>query len=159
MNWEAFFWLIAMIFFIATEAMTVTLASIWFAVGALSAIVVALFGGSLMLQVTVFLASAILLLVFLRGVVRKHFNPSVAKTNIDGIVGSTGIVLDPVNNILSTGRIQINGMDWYARSTTGINIPTGFLVKVDKIEGVKVFVSVAEENSVGKNNSSEETIV
>ena len=148
MNWEAIFWLIAMIIFVVAESMTVTLVSIWFAVGALGAILVALLGGGLMLQVTVFLALAIVLLFLLRGMVRKHFSPRVTKTNVDSVIGATGIVLTPVNNIAALGQVQINGVEWSARSTDNTHIPAGALVKVDKIEGVKVFVSLAEESPV-----------
>ena len=104
MNWEAIFWLAAMVIFMAAEAMTVTLVSIWFAVGALGAILVALLGGGLILQVTVFLALAVVLLMGLRGVVRKHFTPRITKTNIDSVIGATGIVITPVNNIAALGR-------------------------------------------------------
>ena len=145
MNWEAIFWLAAMVIFMAAEAMTVTLVSIWFAVGALGAILVALLGGGLILQVTVFLALAVVLLMGLRGVVRKHFTPRITKTNIDSVIGATGIVITPVNNIAALDQGPVDGMEWSARSTTGSHIPAGAVVKVDKIEGVKVFVSLAEE--------------
>ena len=145
MNWEAIFWLVAMVIFMAAEAMTVTLVSVWFAVGSLGAIAVALLGGGLVLQVTVFLALAVALLLSLRGIVRKHFNPRITRTNIDSILGATGIVVTPVNNIAALGQVQINGMEWSARSSDNSHIAAGTLVKVDKIEGVKVFVSLAED--------------
>ena len=145
MNWEAIFWLGAMIVFLLAEAATVTLVSIWFAAGALGAIVVALLGGGVVLQVTVFLALAVALLLSLRSIVRKHFTPHVTKTNIDCVIGATGIVVTPVNNIAALGQVQINGIEWSARSTSGSHIPAGALVKVDRVEGVKVFVSLAEE--------------
>ena len=144
MNWEAIFWLAALVVFLAAEAATVTLISIWFAAGALGAIVVALLGGNLMLQVTVFLLLAILLLLSLRGIVRRHIAPRIKKTNLDSVIGSVGIVLTPVNNIAALGQVQLNGVEWSARSTDGTHIPAGALVKVDRIEGVKVFVSLAE---------------
>ena len=149
MNWEAIFWLAAMVIFMAAEAMTVTLVSIWFAVGALGAILVALLGGGLILQVTVFLALAVVLLMGLRGVVRKHFTPRITKTNIDSVIGATGIVITPVNNIAALGQVQVGGMEWSARSSDNSHIPAGTLVRVDRIEGVKVFVSpIREEVSV-----------
>ena len=148
MNWEAIFWLAAMVIFIIAEATTVTLVSIWFAAGALGAIVVALLGGGLVLQVTVFLALAVALLLSLRSIVRKHFTPHVTRTNIDSVIGATGIVVTPVNNIAALGQVQINGVEWSARSTDGSHIGAGALVKVDKIEGVKVFVSLAQETPV-----------
>jgi membrane protein implicated in regulation of membrane protease activity len=148
MNWEAIFWLAAMVIFIIAEATTVTLVSIWFAVGALGAVLIALLGGGLTLQVTVFLALAIVLLIFLRGAVRKHFTPRITRTNVDSVIGATGIVVTPVNNIAALGQVQINGVEWSARSTDGSHIGAGTLVKVDKIEGVKVFVSLAQETPV-----------
>ena len=149
MNWEAIFWLIAMVIFIAAEAMTVSLVSIWFAVGALGAIIVALTGGGLTFQVTVFLVLAVALLLSLRGIVRKHFNPRISKTNVDSVIGATGVVVTPVNNIAALGQVQIGGVEWSARSSDNSHIPAGTLVKVEKIEGVKGFVTpVREEASV-----------
>ncbi len=145
MNWEAIFWLVAMVVFMAAEAMTVALVSIWFAFGSLGALLVALLGGGLVFQVTMFLLLAVLLLISLRGMVRKHFTPRLTRTNVDSVVGATGIVLTPVNNIAALGQVQVNGVEWSARSTDGSHIPAGTLVQVDKIEGVKVFVSLAEQ--------------
>ena len=147
MNWEAIFWLAAMVIFIIAEATTVTLVSIWFAVGALGAILIALLGGGLTLQVTVFLALAIVLLIFLRGAVRKHFTPRITRTNVDSVIGATGIVVTPVNNIAALGQIQVNGVEWSARSSDNSHIPAGTLVRVDRIEGVKVFVSPVREEA------------
>lgn len=145
MNWEAIFWLAAMVVFIAAEAMTVSLVSIWFAAGALGAIIVALLGGGLVLQVTVFLALAVALLLSLRSIVRKHFTPHVTKTNIDSVIGATGIVVTPVNNIAALGQVQINGMEWSARSSDNSHIPAGVMIRVDRVEGVKVFVTPIRE--------------
>lgn len=147
MGWEAIFWLIAMVVFILAELATVTLVSIWFAVGSLAAIVVALLGGGVILQVTVFLVVAIVLLASLRGLVRKYFTPRLIRTNVDSVVGSIGVVTTPVNNVAALGRVTIAGMEWTARSTTGAPLPEGAQVRVDRIEGVKVFVSLAEESA------------
>lgn len=145
MNWEAIFWLIAMVVFLFAEAATVTLVSIWFAAGALCAVVVALIGGSLGWQVTVFLAVASLLLISLRGIVRKYIRPRLIRTNVDAIAGTTGVVITPINNVAALGRVKLGGMEWSARSTDGTHIPEGTLVKVDRVEGVKVFVSLAQQ--------------
>ena len=147
MNWEAIFWLIAMVIFIAAEAVTVSLVSIWFAAGALGAIIVALTGGGLAFQVTVFLALAVALLLSLRGIVRKHFNPRISKTNVDSVIGATGVVVTPVNNIAALGQVQIAGVEWSARSSDNSHIPAGTLVKVERIEGVKVFVTPVKEQA------------
>ena len=49
-------WLVLLLLFAGAEAATVGLTSIWFAAGALFALIAALLGGSLWIQVTLFLA-------------------------------------------------------------------------------------------------------
>lgn len=144
MIWEAIFWLAAMVVFIIAEASTVTLVSIWFAVGSLVAIVVALLGGSLVVQVAAFLLTASLLLIFLRSIVRKYIHPRIVRTNVDSVVGSTGVVTTPINNVAALGQVKLGGMEWSARSTDGSHIAAGTLIRVDRVEGVKVLVSPAE---------------
>ena len=144
MNWEAIFWFIAMVGFLLAEAATVTLVSIWFAAGALVAIAVAMLGGSLGLQVVLFLATASLLLISLRGIVRKFIHPRLTRTNVDAVVGKTCIVTTPINNIAALGQVKLSGMEWSARSTNGSHLNAGTLVRVDRVEGVKVFVSPVE---------------
>ena len=148
MNWEAIFWLAAMVVFLLAEAGTVTLVSIWFAVGSLAAIVTALLGGSLSVQVAVFLVVATALLLSLRPIVRKYINPKLIRTNVDSVVGAIGVVTTPVNNVAALGQVKIGGMEWSARSTDGSHLEEGATVKVDRVEGVKVFVSLAEESVV-----------
>lgn len=142
---NALFWLAALVVFLLTEAASVALVSIWFAVGALVSIVTALLGGSVGLQVTVFLLVSIALLASMRPLVRKYFTPRLHKTNVDSVIGAEGIVTTPVNNIAALGQVTIAGMEWSARSTTGEHLPEGTRVIVDRIEGVKVFVSPVSE--------------
>ena len=141
MNWDAIFWLVAFVVFLIAEASTVALISIWFAAGALAAIVVALLGGGPVLQVLVFLAVASALLISLRSIVRKFIHPRISRTNVDAIIGSTGIVTTPINNVAALGQVKLGSMEWSARSSDNSHIPAGTLVKVDRVEGVKVFVS------------------
>ncbi len=148
MNWEAIFWLIAMVVFMIAEGVTVSLVSIWFALGALAALVVSLVGGNLMLQVILFLSISIILLASLRSLVRKYINPRLIHTNVDSVIGSTGVVTIPVNNVAALGRVTIGGMDWSARSSTGEPLPEGAQIRVDRVEGVKLFVSLAEDSAV-----------
>ena len=147
MNWEAIFWLVAMVVFLGTEAATVSLVSIWFAVGALAAVFTALLGGSLKVQVILFLLVSSLLLIFLRSLVRRYLTPHTTRTNAEGVVGQVGVVIVPVNNIAALGQVTISGLEWSARSTTGAPLMEGAKVRVDRIEGVKVFVSPVEEST------------
>ena len=138
-------WLVLMVAFLAAEAATVTLVSLWFAAGALVALVAALLGGPLWLQVTLFLAVSAVLLALLRPLVKRYISPEITATNVDSVIGSTGLVTTAIDNTSAAGQVKIGGMDWTARSTSGEPSEVGSLVKVDKIEGVKAFVSPAEE--------------
>ena len=137
-------WLVLMVAFLAAEAATVTLVSLWFAAGALVALVAALLGGPLWLQVTLFLAVSAVLLALLRPLVKRYISTEITATNVDSVIGSTGLVTTAIDNTSAAGQVKIGGMDWTARSTSGEPIEVGTLVKVDKIEGVKAFVSPAQ---------------
>ena len=145
MNWIAIGWFVLTVVFIFIEANTVAMVSTWFAAGSLGAMIVSLLGGKIWLQAVVFLVVSAGLLLLLRPMVRKHFNPKLTKTNVDSIIGTTGIVTVEIQNNLAAGQVKLGAMEWSARSSSGAVIPVGTLIKVDKIEGVKVYVSLAEE--------------
>ena len=134
-------WLLLMVMFLITEAVTVTMVSLWFAGGSLAALIVALTGGSFSFQVFTMLVVSTALLACLRPIAQKHFTPKLTKTNVDAVIGSKGYVTADIDNLSATGIVKLGAMEWTARSTTGDFIPKGSLVKVDKIEGVKVFVT------------------
>lgn len=144
MNWTAMIWLLLLVVFLIVEAATVTLASIWFAGGALCALAVSLLGLEVWVQVAAFLVVSTALLAALRPLAKKYLAPKVTATNIDAIIGTTGLVTAPVENVNATGQVKLGAMYWTARSTTGEAIPVGTKVRVDRIEGVKVFVTPVE---------------
>jgi len=144
MDLVAIIWLVLLVIFLIAEASTVTLVSLWFAAGALAALFTGLLGGALWLQVLLFLAVSVLSLIALRPAFRKYIRPRLTATNVDSVIGSTGLVTVSVDNVSAVGQVKLGAMEWTARSTSGTPIPEGTLVKVDRIEGVKVFVSPAE---------------
>ena len=139
-----FIWLGVMVLFLIVEAATVTMVSLWFAGGALAALVVALLDGSFLLQMGAFLVVSGGLLALLRPMARKHFTPKLVKTNVDSVIGTEGYVTADIDNVAATGKCKLGAMEWTARSATGEKISTGTLVKVEKIEGVKAFVTPVE---------------
>lgn len=144
MNYMAIFWFVLMCVFLVMEANTVSLVSVWFAAGSLAALIVSLLSGQLWLQIFVFFVVSVVTLAALRPVLRKYFTPKLHKTNVDAVVGATGKVIEPIDNIQSIGRVKIGGMEWSARSSSGERILEGTIVLVDRVEGVKVFVSKQE---------------
>ena len=144
MNWAAYIWLGLMVAFLVVEAACPChLISIWFAVGSLVAVVVALMGGALWLQTLLFLLVSCGLLVALWPLAKKFLKPKLTATNVDSVIGSVGLVTVAVDNLTAVGQVKLNGMEWTARSTSGDLIPEGTQIRVDRIEGVKVFVSPA----------------
>jgi len=146
MSWEIFFWLGAMILFLYLEANTITLVSAWFAGGALVGLIAALLDAQFWLQAVLFMGSSVILLAALRPLFKKYIKPKVVPTNIDALIGSTGYVTEDINNLHATGHVKLGSVEWSARSTSGQPIAADVLVKVDRVEGVKAFVSVVNEN-------------
>ncbi len=144
MEFFTILWLALMVVFLVTEAATVTMVSLWFAAGSLAALAASLLHAPVWLQVVLFLAVSALLLAALRPMARKHFTPKLSKTNVDAVVGSRGYVTADIDNVSATGTVKLGAMEWTARSTAGCAIPKGTLVQVDKIEGVKAFVTPVE---------------
>ena len=145
MNWAAVFWLAMIVVFLMVEASTVTLVSLWFAAGSLAAMLVALTGAGIGFQVTIFVIVAAVCLTALRPLVRKHIKPKLTKTNVDAVVGTTGLVTVAIDNVSAVGQVKLGAMYWTARSVSGDPIAEGTLVKVERIEGVKAIVSPVKE--------------
>lgn len=144
MNWAAIVWLALLVLFFAVEASTVTVVSVWFAAGSVVALIANLLGAPSWLQIVLFFVVSILLLLALRPVTKKYFTPRLTKTNVDSVIGSVGVVTAQIDNIEAVGTIKLGAMEWTARSTNGAQIPVGTRVRVDRIEGVKVFVTPVE---------------
>ena len=144
-NW---IWLALAVVFLVTEAMTVTMTSLWFAAGCFVALVIGLLGGSWGLQLGAALVVSAVLLACLRPIARKFFTPKITKTNVDAMVGTQGYVTADIDNIAATGMVKLGSMEWTARSETGEPIAKGTLVKVERIVGVKAIVSPVRLNSI-----------
>lgn len=141
MKFAAFVWLGLVILFLIAEGATVSLVSLWFAAGAVIAMFAALLGAGVWLQTGLFLAVSGALLLMLRPIVRRYLVPKITATNVDSLVGATGLVTEAIDNVTASGQVKLGAMEWTARSTTGENIPQGTLIRVDRIEGVKVYVT------------------
>ena len=138
-------WTGLLVVFVIGEAATVGLASIWFAVGALAALVCALLGTGLWVQLTVFMLASALSLAAFRPLARKYINGKVEPTNADRIIGGEALVTEEIHNIQGKGAVAIGGMTWTARSEGDEKIPAGTLVRILRIEGVKVYVEHVKE--------------
>ena len=128
--------------FLVLEGCTVAMVSLWFAIGAAAALILSLLGAAFWLQVLGFLAVSGLLLALLRPMMRKYVKTT--KTNVDSVLGTEGLVTESIDNVAYQGQVKLGAMTWTARSTSGAPISTGTQVVVDRVEGVKLFVSPAK---------------
>ena len=140
-------WFILAVIFLFVEGSTVMLVSVWFAVGSLVAMLTALLGGPFWLQLILFLGVSAGLLALLRPLVRRYIKPGITATNVDSLIGSQGYVTETVDNIAATGQVKLGAMPWTARSTDGSPIEKGTLIRVDRIEGVKAYVTPVSETA------------
>lgn len=133
-------WLTLLGFFLIIESITLGLTTIWFAGGALIAFLVAILGGAVWLQVVIFLAVSMLLLIFTRPIAMKYMNKNVQKTNVDSLEGEMAVVIQTIDNLKGTGQVVIRGMEWSAKTREDKVIKEGTVVKVITVEGVKAVV-------------------
>lgn len=141
-------WLIILVVLIVIEIFTLGLTTIWFAGGALVAIVVAALGGPVWLQVLAAIIVSAVLLFFTRPVAVKYFNRDRERTNAESLVGRQAIVISEINNLQGIGQVAINGMEWTARTIAdGQVIKPGEVVIIRGINGVKLLVEREESLS------------
>ena len=141
MGFFAYIWIGLLILFLVVEGSTVALVSLWFAFGCVAAIIAALLGAGLWVQVGLFAGVSAILLGLLRPFLKRYIAPSIQKTNADSLIGKECPVTEEIRNLESQGQVKVGGMVWSARSTDGKDIPRGAVVKIERIEGVKLMVS------------------
>ena len=139
-------WIGAIVLFLILEGATVGLTAIWFACGALAALILQLFDLPFWSQLSAFFLVSALALWLTRPLVARH-NAKRAATNADRVLGQAGIVKARIDNLAQTGLVRIAGKDWSARSNTGETLEAGRLVRILRIEGVKLIVTPADEAS------------
>ncbi len=142
------FWLIVMVLFLAVEAVTVGLVCIWFAAGSLIALLAAMCGAPLWLQIVLFLVVSAATLYFTRPLVKRYVNSKVEPTNADMVIGKECRVTETVDNIAGTGAVYVDGKTWTARSENDEVIQEGTLVTAKSIDGVKLIVAAPEKETV-----------
>ena len=138
-------WLVLFLVLVGVEALSLDL---WFAMlagGALGGLAVALFGGEIWVQITVFALLSLVLLVLLRPVALRHLRRSDpdARTNIDRLVGADALVLEPTSRL--TGTAKIDGEVWTARSAESAALAPGTHAVVARIDGATAFLVTAQK--------------
>lgn len=142
-------WLILFVVLLVIELFTVGLTTIWFAAGALAALLADYLGAGLPLQIIVFLAVSCILLFFTRPWALKHVNRKRVKTNYESEIGKIILITEKVDNLNQTGKSTVDGQEWTVRSKNDADIlEPGTKAKVIDISGVKLIVEKYKEDSL-----------
>lgn len=134
-------WLVLIVVFLAVEAFVPGLVSIWFALGSLAALVAAMVGAPLWLQIVWFLVLSVAALALTRPLAKKYINSKVQPTNADMTIGRECVVTEDIDNLKGSGTVSCDGQLWTARMLRdGSTAKAGEIVKAVKIQGVKLIV-------------------
>ncbi len=139
------FWIVLAVVFVIIEGITTTLVTIWPAFGAVAAAIAAACGVDWLGQFLIFLIVSLILLVATRPLAKKLLKKDRQPTNSDRLIGKTAIVTEDILPLENKGRVKIDGKSWAARSTDGESVATGVLVTVQRIEGVKLIVTLNKQ--------------
>ncbi len=119
------------------EAMTMDLSSVWFSAGAIFALIVTLFNGSIVIQMIVFIVASVVLLLAVRPAFKESLKRNEIKTNADSLVGKTAVCTEAISPE-DRGEVKIEGKIWTAISNEAVSV--GEKVTVLAIKGVKLVV-------------------
>ena len=134
-------WVVLMIGFLVVEGIAPGLVSIWFALGALAALISALLGAQVWLQAVWFIVISVLALVITRPLAKKYVNSRTQATNADMLIGQECIVTETINKLHGTGAVSVAGKVWTARADDPEKIiEKGSVAVIERIEGVKLIV-------------------
>ena len=133
-------WSVIVIAAIVIEVSTVALTSIWFALGGLIALIMAIFDIDFVWQLLAFTGVSIISLLATRPIAKKMNTKDVIHTNADKIIQMVGVVTStiPAGEV---GEIRVNSELWRAKSADEEPIEIGEKVIVNSLDGNKVIVS------------------
>ena len=138
-------WLGALLLFLILEGQTAAVVALWFAAGALVAMIAAACGAQLWLQVVLFLLVSAAALALTRPLLRKITSTKAEATNADRVLGEVAKVTETIDNQNSAGAVYIDGKSWTARSVDDTVIPAGSQVQIESMQGVKLLVKRVEK--------------
>jgi len=139
-------WLGAMIALLIVEALAPGLVSIWFALGALAAMISSMLGAPLWLQLVWFFLVSVVSLLLTRPLAKKYVNGRAVPTNADMAIGKDCVVTETIDNVRGTGAVSVGGKIWTARMASPEGrAEKGTVLRAVRIEGVKLIVEEKRE--------------
>ncbi len=134
-------WLSIVVALAILEIATVNLVSIWFVVSGIIAMITSLFTDNILIQASIFIIFGIIFMLLTKKIIKKII-PDKEKTNLDRIIGMTGIVISKITKN-KPGEVKVDGKIWTAISNTTIN--ENEPVKILEINSTKLKVEKIKE--------------
>ena len=144
-----FVWFCAMVALLIVEALVPGLVSIWFALGALAAMISSVLKAPVWLQVLWFILVSLVTLLITRPLAKKYVNAHTVPTNADMAIGQDCVVTEAIDNVAGSGAVSVGGKIWTARmAEPDGRAAKGEVLRVLRIEGVKLIVEPKEEPKI-----------
>lgn len=134
-------WLSVVLLSLVIEGATSEMVAIWFLPGAFISMILAIFKVNITVQVVVFVALSVILLVLAKTVLKSKLvaKHPIIPTNSDALIGQTAIVTTRIDNMYEVGEVKIEGKYWPARmADEGGSCEVGEFVTVIEIRGIKL---------------------
>jgi membrane protein implicated in regulation of membrane protease activity len=145
-NWMWAIWLGAFVLALIIEAVGTDLVSIWFASGALVALIVSFIPNvPWWTQLIIFIVISVGTLCCFRPLVHKYLRRDLINSNIDEMKGKKGLLIEKID-LLHQGVCQINDVKWTAIAQNEKDkIPSGSTVEVLAVSGNKLIVKKVDD--------------
>ena len=137
-------WIIVIVLGIIIEELTSSLVSIWFSISAAIALVFAIADFDIYIQLAVFAALALILIIATRPLVKKMMQNTEIRTNADKLFGMVGTVKKTIEPD-GKGVVKVDFQEWTAISVNNKLIEENTKVVIKGIVGNKLIVDVVEE--------------
>lgn len=132
-------WIAVTIICIVIETFTLALTTIWFGISAFVMVFLAFTPIPFKAQLFIFIALAMVLLLFTRPLVQEKLNKKKIATNYERIIGQIAIVTKKITAI-DKGSVKINGMEWTAAVKEDTVLEEGSKCIIEEIAGVTAYV-------------------
>lgn len=143
-------WLFVAIIFAVIEGFTLGLTTIWFTIGSVAAGIASYFGAPFYLQIIIFIVVSLIFLVLTRPIAKKKLNLGKSKDITEAIIDKIALVTTEIAPF-QQGQVKLEGKIWSAISEDlETVIGVGKEVKVVRIEGVKLIVTLPVEEGKGE---------
>lgn len=127
----------------AIEIATTNLVTIWIAIGATVSAFAAMGNVGALWQWVIFIVLSAVLLIVTKPLLKKFVKN--VPTNADMLIDQTAVVTEEIQPIEAKGQVKVGSAVWSAKSEDGKSIEKDELVRIIRIEGVKLVVKKESE--------------